>query len=154
MSKKIKNVCNGQFGRVWINGVELFMVQSFSAELKMDLEELKANGSWEKGFKLKDISLEGKFKVQYVDSMGLKDMITMMKKGITPTFKITSSLEDPEQYNGQIESIYIGEAFMENLIIADWELGKMVEKEFKFKANPNSLNVLKEILDEEGIKVA
>lgn len=154
MSKKIKNVCNGQFGHLYLNGVEVFMVQSFSAELKMDLEELKANGSWEKGFKLKDISLEGKFKVKYVDSMGLKDMVNMMKKGITPTFKITSSMEDPEQYNGQIEQIYIGEAFIEKLPLADWEINKMVEKEFSFKANPQSLNILKEILDEDGIKVA
>lgn len=154
MGKKIKNVCNGQFGHLYLNGIEVFMVQSFSAELKMDLEELKANGSWEKGFKLKDISLEGKFKVKYVDSMGLKDMVAMMKKGITPTFKITSSMEDPEQYNGQIEQIYIGEAFIEKLPLADWEINKMVEKEFSFKANPQSLNILKEILDEDGIKVA
>lgn len=154
MAKKIKNVCNGQFGHVWLNGVELFMVQSFNAELKMDLEELPCNGGWETGFKLKKVSLEGKFKVQYVDSMGIKDMVELIKKGITPTFKITSSLQDPEQYKGQIESIYIGEAFLENLSIADWELGKMVEKEFSFKANPNSLNVLKEILDEDGIKIS
>lgn len=154
MSKKIVNVCNGQFGRVWLNGTELFMVQSFNAELKMDLEELKANGSWEKGFKIKDISLEGKFKVKYVDSMGMKDMVALMKKGKTPTFKITSSLQDPDQYKGQVESIYIGEAFLENLVVADWEINKMVEKEFSFKANPQSLNILKEILAEDGITIS
>ncbi|AGX43953.1 phage tail tube protein [Clostridium saccharobutylicum] len=154
MSKKIKNVCNGQFGHLYLNGVEVFMVQSFNAELKLDLEELPCNGGWETGFKLKKVSLEGKFKVSYVDSMGLRDCVNMMKKGITPTFKITSSLQDPEQYKGQIEQIYIGEAFLENLIVADWEIGKMVEKEFSYKANPMSLNVLKEILDSEGVKVA
>ena len=152
--KKLINVVNGTFGHLWLNGVEIFAVDSFNLELKLDLEEITGNGSFDVGYKLKKITAEGKFKVQYTDSMGLKDCVKTMQKGKTPVFNLQTSLEDPDQYEGQIECIYIGEAWLENLVVADWEKNKMVGKEFSYKANPMSIDVLKEILDKEGIKIA
>ena len=52
------------------------------------------------------------------------------------------------------EVIYAGECWLEGLPIVAWEGGKQVEKEYSFKANPKSINVVKEIIDESGIKIA
>lgn len=152
--RKLINVLNGKWGHLWINGVEVFAVENFNLELKLTLEKITGNGSWDTAYKVIDIEASGKFKVQYVDSMGLKDMVDTIKARKTPTLSMQESIKDEDALDGQIESVYIGEAWLENLVVADWEKGKIINKEFSFKANPQSINVLSEILADNGIKLA
>ena len=35
--KRLVNICNGLYGRVWLNGTSLFQAKSFSLELPHDI---------------------------------------------------------------------------------------------------------------------
>ena len=154
--KRLVNICNGLYGRVWLNGTSLFQAKSFSLELKLELEKIVGYGdnALENAYYLKGWEASGKFKVDYADSMDLSNTLETMKSGKMPTFSIQEELGGSNQYKGQKEVIYAGECWLEGLPLADWEGGKQVEKEYSFKANPKSINVVKEIIDESGIKIA
>ena len=42
--KRLVNICNGLYGRVWLNGTSLFQAKSFSLELKLELEKIVGYG--------------------------------------------------------------------------------------------------------------
>ena len=154
--KRLINICNGMYGKVWVNGTPLFQAKSFSLDLKLDLQKIEGVGdnALENAYYLKGWEASGKFKVDYTDSMDLGNMLKMMQSGQMPSFSIQEELGGANQYKGQKEVVYAGECWLESLPVASWEGGKQVEKEFSFKANPKSISVIKSILDENGIKIA
>ena len=106
--KRLVNICNGLYGRVWLNGTSLFQAKSFSLELKLELEKIVGYGdnALENAYYLKGWEARGKFKVDYADSMDLGNTIEMMKSGKMPIFRIQEELGGSNQYKGQKEVIY------------------------------------------------
>lgn len=133
-----KNVINGRFCKFWWNNEEVMEVKSFSANLKIDREEIKFNGGFRKGSKLKDLTGEGKFVLYHVYTRGMNNMLESYKNGEDVTFKVTSSAQDKDQVGGQYEKLSIGTCWLDELILADWEQDKILEKEYSYGFDPDS----------------
>lgn len=142
MAIEYKNVINGRFCKLWWNNEEIGEVKSFSATIKIDREDVKFNKSFKKGSKLKDMSGEGTFVLYHVYTRGMNDMLNSYKNGEDVVFKITSSSEDKDQVNGQIEKINIGTAWLNELVLADWEQDKILECSYSYGFDPSSANFL------------
>lgn len=141
MSATEQNVINGKYGRVWINGYEMLIVESFNLDLKIDRETIKGTGkrASKKVYRETDTEITGKLKVKSVDSMGLKAYIRNLKKGIDEPITIEASLSDPNIYNGQIETTSF-EAYITGMPLQAWENGSFVEREISFSVDPSTFD--------------
>lgn len=141
MSATEQNVINGKYGRVWINGYEMLIVESFNLDLKIDRETIKGTGkrASKKVYRETDTEITGKLKVKSVDSMGLKAYIRNLKKGIDEPITIEASLSDPNIYNGQIETTSF-EAYITDMPLQAWENGSFVEREISFSVDPSTFD--------------
>lgn len=136
-----KNVINGKYGRVWVNGYEMLIVKSFSLELKISRETVKGTGKRanKKVYRETDYEITGKLKVGKVDSMGIKQFMDNLKAGIDEAVSIDASLQDPNQYEGQIETSSF-EAYLTDLPLQSWEEGKFTDTEISFSVDPSTFD--------------
>ena len=142
MSLNESNVINGKYGRVWVGGYEMMMVESFELKRKIDREVIKGTGKRanRKVYKLKDTEISGKLKVKRIDNMGIREYNKQLDKGIDEPVVIEVSLEDPNQYNNEQETISF-EAYLEgDLDLLSFENEKYSDIEISFYVNPATLD--------------
>lgn len=142
---QFKNAINGRFAKLWVDNEEWLEVKSFNATLAIDREEVKFNGSFEKGSKLKDLTGSGKFVVSHIYTRMTKKILDKIKNGEDLIFKVTSSLEDKDQVGGQYEKFSISQCWSDQLVLADWEQDKILEQEFSYGFNPMSASFIETI---------
>ena len=94
------NTINGKYGRVWVGGYEMMMVDSFELKRKIDREVQKGTGKRanKKVYRLKDTEISGKLKVKRIDNMGIREYNKKLDKGVDEPVVIEASLQDPNQY--------------------------------------------------------
>lgn len=136
---------NGTYGKLWWDGEEILEIMSFEVKVKAGREDITFNGSLDKDSKIKELSGEGKIKVRHVYSRGMKKMLEAWNKGKDVRSKLVGALNDPNAVDGQKERISISNCWFTELTLADWEQGKIGEKEFPFGFTPSSAKVLEEI---------
>ena len=66
------NTINGKYGRVWVGGYEMMMVDSFELKRKIDREVQKGTGKRanKKVYRLKDSEISGIFLVFFILNLG------------------------------------------------------------------------------------
>lgn len=136
------NTINGKYGRLWIGGYEMLMVESFELKRKIDREVQKGTGKRAnvKKYRLKDTEISGKLKVRKIDNMGIREYCKQLDKGIDEPIIMEASIQDPAQFEGQIETISF-EAFIEgDLDILSFENEKYADIEISFKVDPSTLD--------------
>ena len=74
-------IINGTFGTVWLDGEEIFEVESFEAAITFNREDVTMAGNLDTDSKVTGQSGEGSFTVKKVFSRGLAKFIQMTKDG-------------------------------------------------------------------------
>ena len=136
------NTINGKYGRVWVGGYEMMMVESFELKRKISREVQKGTGKRanKKVYRLKDTEVSGKLKAKRIDDMGVREYSKKLDKGIDEPVVIEASLQDPNQYEGQFETVSF-EAYIEgDLDIISWENEKYCDIELSFNVDPSTLD--------------
>lgn len=132
-----KNIINGTWGKLTWDGKEVFEVTSIEAKVTAEREELSFVRSLDKFEKLTGLKGEGTFKVKKVYSRGLKDVVDQWKKGKDPHSKLIIELDDPDALGS--ETCIIGDVWFKEIMIAQFEQHKFLEREFPFSFAPSSV---------------
>lgn len=136
---------NGTFGTLWLDGEEIFEVESFEANIKFERDGVTFAGSLDEDSKIKGQKGEGKFKVKKVFSRGLRKFIEMTKSGKDVRSEFIGKLKDPDTLNGQAERVSIGNVWFDEFTLLAFEMGKIIESEFPFGFTPSSVDLIDEI---------
>ena len=140
-----KDVINGTFGTLWVDGEEVFELESFNAVTTFNRESVTFAGNLDEESKITGQSGEGSFTVKKVFSRGLAKFIEMSKSGQDVRSQIIGKLQDPDTKNKQAERVSIGNVWFNEFTLLDFEVGNPVESEFPFGFTPSSVDLIDEI---------
>lgn len=138
-------IINGTFGTVWLDGEEIFEVESFEAAVTFDREDVTMAGNLDADSKITGQSGEGSFTVKKVFSRGLAKFIQMTKDGKDVRSQLIGKLKDPDTVNGQAERVSIDNVWFNEFTLMQFELGSIIEREFPFGFTPSSVELIDEI---------
>lgn len=124
-------VINGTFGYVWIDGERFAEVTACQAKDEYEIEEVAMCGRMHKGHKITGITSKGSLKMHHVNSRLIQKIARQVRDGFTPTFTVITKLADPSSYG--CERMTLFDVVFEDLTIADWEHGKLGEREMPFR---------------------
>jgi hypothetical protein len=114
-----KNVINGRFGSVWVNGELFAEFKSLEAKMNYEYAEIKQAGSLITSRKKIGQTGEGTLVLEKVYSRGLRLLNDSHKNQTTQTFKIITSLADPDAL-GQ-ERVVLENVTFNDLMVAKFE---------------------------------
>ena len=115
----VDRAIHGSFGKVYIDGLWEANFNGLEAKVEMEKIPLKLAGDpWTRH---KRGNLKGTFTIT-----GLKMTSKMIQKGFDD-FEIISKLDDPEAYGH--ERIRLKNCIVDNLGLAGWKAGEIVEEE-------------------------
>lgn len=134
------NRISGIYGKFWFNGVLLMEVKELEAKITPERSEV-----WigiDKDSKMNGLAGEGSFTVEKTYTRGKKEILEAWKKGIDTRVSFVSSLDDPNSIRQQSERVSIGNAWINELLLAKWSRGEVVEEETTFGFTPTSASFL------------
>lgn len=123
-------VINGTWGEVWFDNYPMAECTAFQAKDEFDIQEVPMARKMHKGHKITSVTSKGSMKLHHVDSTIVQAIGRKVRDGLTPTFTVISKLSDPSSYG--CERMAFHDVVLENLTIADWEVGKLGEREVNF----------------------
>ena len=127
---KPSNVMSGTFGKVWLNGIQVFEAKACDAKVEIQQEPVKQAGKLVDGQKMTGYSGSGTMRLNKVFSRAQILLTNLLKQGINPEFTVMSEVKDPAAY-GTERMILTGVQFS-TLPVIGWELGALVEEELPF----------------------
>ena len=129
MAFKANKVITGSKGQLYIDGILWADVKSVEAISTINRESVQMAGSYDEDSKVTSISSEGSFVIHKVYSREI-DFINAFKKGIDKRFSLYVVLDDPDAYGR--ESTRIDNCWLNEITVAQFEVGAMLEREFPF----------------------
>ena len=120
---------NGSFGKVYWEGVAVFEVVSFQADMKVEREDIGQAGTITKNSKIKSVKNEGKMKVKKCYTYA-KDLALAYKKGLDPRLTLIGEIADPDSNGKEIIAFY--DVWLNNISLMNFEEAKVLEQEFDF----------------------
>lgn len=125
-----KQVMNGTWGEVWIDGDYMAQITEFKAEVTQ--KKATVNIACKMAETSKVISYEGKgsLKMNKVSSYMINKMSDNMKAGKQTVCTIISKLDDPD--SGGSERVTIKDAVFDTMTLADWSAKKNGEENYPF----------------------
>lgn len=143
-------VINGTYGKLWWDGLLVFEVKSFESKVTAKREPVTMAGSMGEDTKLVGTSGKGSFVVNKVYSRGTKAMLAAWKAGqdVRPMLKV--QLADPDTKDGGRESATLANTWFDELTLAQFETGKVLERTYSFGFNPDDVVINDEIPVTEG----
>ena len=127
---KAKNVINGTYGTVWLEGVEVFEIKSFQAKDEYQKEEILGVGKMHKSYKITSVDGKGSLSVHKVNSRQIKNIGKQVREGKTPTFTVIAKLADPDALGS--ERISFNNVVFDDLTLFDFEVGQLGSVEMPF----------------------
>lgn len=140
-----KEVMNGTFATLWLDGEEIFEVESCNASITFNRETLTFAGNLDEDSKVVGQAGEGSFVVKKVFSRGLAKMVQMTKDGKDVRSQLISKIQDPDTRGGQAERVSIGNVWFNEFTLIDFEMGSPIENEYPFGFTPSSVNIIDEV---------
>lgn len=125
-----RNVIQGGWGELWLDGEYLAEVISFEATVEQESETVNQCGGRPSGEKPTGRKGEGTIKLHKVSSLGIRKMSDKFKKNQQVICTIDSKLADPDALG--TERVTIKNATFKKLTLASWEAAKLGEEEFSF----------------------
>lgn len=138
-------VINGTFGTLWVDGEEVFEIESFEATVSFDREDVTMAGNMDVDSKVISQTGEGSFEVKKVYSRGLDHFMDIIKSGQDVRSQIVGKLKDPDTEGGQAERIAINNVWFNEFTLMNFEMGEVVANEFPFGFTPSSVDLIDEI---------
>ena len=128
-----RNVINGTHGTVYINNsIKVAEVTKFNAKIAFERSDVNMAGTLSKGSKLTGYSISGELTINHVRDLLVKEVIENLSKGKDTYISFTSKVADPDSFG--TEAYVITGAVLTELVLADWEVGKLGERSYPFTA--------------------
>lgn len=140
-----KNVVNGSFGKLYIDGKNIAEISEFELKIKLESKDVQLpNG--QKGKKNVSASGEGKIKIQKVYSYEF-DMLKNLKAGLLNSYyNINVKLDDPEALGA--EAIAVNDIlFTDEIDLMSFKPEELVEREFTISFIIKNVDILETIED-------
>ena len=125
-----KQVINGREGELWIDGVKVAECTKCRASITFEANDIDISKHFMKDKKLDGASSDGELTLHKVTSMMTKKLDEYYRNRKMPSFTIISKLDDPDSLGAERVALY--NCFINELILADWEVGKTGEESYKF----------------------
>lgn len=127
---KGKNIMNGSWGEVWIDGEYMAEVKSFKAEVELEFEDINLPRELGKHKKLTGYEGTGEVVLYHVTSRMATRVAEDLQLGKQTEVSIISKLADPDALGH--ERILIKDAVLSLISLADWEGKTVGEKTIPF----------------------
>lgn len=124
---KVKQICNGTFGKVYVNNELCYDITKASATLKPSRESVGFAGDLMNDSKITALDGEWSFTVKKVYARG-KALAEKLKQGIDPRADITMYLKDPTGVG--YENVALQNCWFNDISLANFERGSLIEEEF------------------------
>lgn len=127
---KAEQVINGTWGEAWVDGEYLAQTTALKAKVNLKKSSIPMVRRLNEGQKITGIELKGEIKLHKINSTIMRKMSEYFKRGKMMTCTIVSNLADPDALGGERVALY--NCVFDDLILIDWELGKISEEAYNF----------------------
>ncbi len=127
---KSRNIINGTFGEVWIDGDLVASVKKLTAEVEIEFEDITIPRKLGTHKKMTGYKGEGEVEFYHITSRMATRVSEDLQNSIQTEVSIISKLADPDALGH--ERILIKDAVLSNITLADWEAKKPGERTEKF----------------------
>lgn len=125
----------GAWGTLHIDGVEIFEVESFEATIEIQRSDVLVGIDVDS--KMTGQAGSGSFTIKHVYTRGVQKYLDALKAGNDPRFLASVCLDDPDAVGGQVERVNIGNCWINNLPLSNFDRTEVVEKSFEFGFTPS-----------------
>lgn len=126
---KAPRIISGTHGYLYWDGDLVYEVSSVEASIKTDREDVTFAGDMWKDSKLMSLGGEGTIKIRKVFSRA-KTLAKAFSEGKDPRSELIVKLEDPDSFGS--ERVALHNCWFNDVPLASFENGKIVEEEFSF----------------------
>ena len=120
---KPEQVINGTWGEAWLDGEYLAQVTALKAKVTPKKTAIAMVQRLNEGQKMTGLELKGEIKLHKINSTIMRKMSEYFKRGKMMTCTIVSNVKDPDALGAERVALY--NCLFDELILADWEAGKM-----------------------------
>ena len=125
-----KNVINGTWGEVWIDGQYMAQANGLEATIEIDYEDVNKVGSLATYKKMTGYNGSGSVKLSHISSYFIDKLSENTKKGKMTTCTIISKLQDPDALG--CERIQLSGVNFDGITLANWANKELVEEDVSF----------------------
>ena len=129
----------GAWGTVYINGEDIFEVEEVEANVEIQRGDVLVSNNVDS--KITGLAGTGSLKVKHVYTRGIRTYLSELKAGHDPRFMMTIALSDPDAVGGQKERINIGNSWINNLPLSNFNRSEIVEKTYEFGFTPSDAEI-------------
>ena len=122
-------VINGSKGQLWKDGSLWAEVIKVELKAKINRDKVMFAGSIDEDSKVTTISCDGSFTINKVYTRE-SEFIEAMQDGTDDRFQLFITLDDPDAYGR--ESVKMENCWFNEITVAQFEAGKVLEREFPF----------------------
>lgn len=134
---------SGSHGKVWWDNELLFEISKFNAKVTANREDVPIGNSLDS--KIVSLKGEGSFTVKSVMNRNISAYLEAWKNGTDPRATLVGLVEDPDAVDGQKERVSIDNVWFNELMLMDFDKGKVVEKEYPFGFTPEDAQFLETV---------
>ncbi len=127
---KAEQVFNGTWGEAWLDGQYLAQTTALKATVTLKKTAVAMVQKLNEGQKITGIESKGEIKLHKINSVVMKKMSESFKRGKMMTCTIVSSIKDPDALGTERIALY--DCLFDDLILIDWEAGKLCEESYNF----------------------
>lgn len=124
-----KQVINGTWGEVWLEGNRIAEVYGLQAKVDVDKEAINMCGTLMTGKKMRQLEGTGSLKVWKMDDSFAR-LTSSVRTGRSQSLTIISKLDDPDAKQAERVSL-MGVSF-DTITLADWEAAVVGKLELPF----------------------
>lgn len=125
----------GAWGNLHIDGELIFEVESFEATIEAQRADVLIGNNVDS--KITGLAGTGSFTLKHVYTRGVQKYLDILKAGRDPRFVASVSFNDPDAVGAQVERVNIGNCWINNLPLSNFNRSEVVEKTYEFGFTPN-----------------
>jgi len=129
----------GAWGTLHIDGEEIFECENVEANIEPQRGDVLVMNNVDS--KITGLAGSGSFTCKHVYTRGIDKLLPKLKEGHDPRFVLSIALNDPDAVGGQKERINIGNVWINNLPLANFNRSEVVEKTYEFGFTPNDVEI-------------
>lgn len=133
MSFKGKNVINGTYGSVWVDGEKINECFGLKATVEIQREDIKMCGNLWTASKMLGATGKGSIKLHKVSTRFEEKIFNAINSGEDTDFEIQSMLADPDALNKGKETVLLKGVQFDELTMQDFEAGAAATVEIPFR---------------------
>lgn len=143
MAQTIDKTLRGSFGKVWLEGQEIGIVESIEASVAVDYSDIYVGFDKDR----REVSQSGTGKVSFKPTLSdVTALYKQFRENKSKRFVIEANLADKAAEGGQEEGYQFNGVTFDEFPLAGWTKGEVVTKELNFAFPPSQMIILDEIV--------